>query len=97
MSISYAVFCLPPSQPMSTLFPYTTLFRSNSLALFIPVHQSSEVVERTGQQGLISRWLDEGTLTQRMPEPVCWHKELRVTKGFQWTQAQDNQIGRAHV
>src|SRR5438477_448045 len=28
MSISYAVFCLTPRQPISTLFPYTTLFRS---------------------------------------------------------------------
>src|SRR5438034_1238201 len=26
--ISYAVFCLKPSAPTSTLFPYTTLFRS---------------------------------------------------------------------
>src|SRR5438270_461173 len=28
--ISYAVFCLVPHQPRSTLFPYTTLFRSES-------------------------------------------------------------------
>src|SRR5690242_3144243 len=28
MSISYAVFCLPRPPPRSTLFPYTTLFRS---------------------------------------------------------------------
>src|SRR5690242_19263030 len=28
MSISYAVFCLLPPTPRSTLFPYTTLFRS---------------------------------------------------------------------
>src|SRR5699024_1405145 len=28
VSISYAVFCLLPSPPPSTLFPYTTLFRS---------------------------------------------------------------------
>src|SRR5690242_5058065 len=28
MSISYAVFCLIPRPPISTLFPYTTLFRS---------------------------------------------------------------------
>src|SRR5690242_10092397 len=28
MSISYAVFCLLPRPPRSTLFPYTTLFRS---------------------------------------------------------------------
>src|SRR5690348_12749505 len=27
-SISYAVFCLLPRPPRSTLFPYTTLFRS---------------------------------------------------------------------
>src|SRR5437762_3454963 len=27
--ISYAVFCLIPPQPRPTLFPYTTLFRSN--------------------------------------------------------------------
>src|SRR5690242_19548719 len=32
MSISYAVFCLkmPPRPPPSTLFPYTTLFRSRT-------------------------------------------------------------------
>src|SRR5689334_9851287 len=29
-SISYAVFCLFPTPPRSTLFPYTTLFRSPS-------------------------------------------------------------------
>src|SRR4051812_22713655 len=29
MSISYAVFCLIRRPPRSTLFPYTTLFRSN--------------------------------------------------------------------
>src|SRR5690242_9495195 len=29
MSISYAVFCLTPRPPRSTLFPYTTLFRSD--------------------------------------------------------------------
>src|SRR5690242_9826456 len=29
MSISYAVFCLTRRPPRSTLFPYTTLFRSN--------------------------------------------------------------------
>src|SRR5699024_10225678 len=28
VSISYAVFCLTPPPPTSTLFPYTTLFRS---------------------------------------------------------------------
>src|SRR5690242_16912147 len=30
MSISYAVFCLIPPPPRSTLFPYTTLFRSDA-------------------------------------------------------------------
>src|SRR5690554_1825214 len=30
--ISYAVFCLIRCPPPSTLFPYTTLFRSNTLA-----------------------------------------------------------------
>src|SRR5690554_2912318 len=30
--ISYAVFCLTPSTPRSTLFPYTTLFRSQPAA-----------------------------------------------------------------
>src|SRR5690242_14952002 len=30
MSISYAVFCLIPLPPRSTLFPYTTLFRSGT-------------------------------------------------------------------
>src|SRR5687768_163794 len=29
--ISYAVFCLPRPPPSSTLFPYTTLFRSSDL------------------------------------------------------------------
>src|SRR5690242_2585566 len=33
MSISYAVFCLILRPPRSTLFPYTTLFRSRKLAL----------------------------------------------------------------
>src|SRR5262245_42560794 len=28
LGISYAVFCLMPRPPISTLFPYTTLFRS---------------------------------------------------------------------
>src|SRR5436853_178442 len=28
LGISYAVFCLIPPPPSSTLFPYTTLFRS---------------------------------------------------------------------
>src|SRR5690242_19972090 len=32
MSISYAVFCLIPRPPRSTLFPYTTLFRSRAAA-----------------------------------------------------------------
>src|SRR5947209_2626918 len=32
-NISYAVFCLTPLTPISTLFPYTTLFRS----LFVEV------------------------------------------------------------
>src|SRR5690242_6657478 len=30
MSISYAVFCLIRRTPISTLFPYTTLFRSRN-------------------------------------------------------------------
>src|SRR5262245_58013105 len=30
---SYAVFCLLPRPPTSTLFPYTTLFRSQSLRM----------------------------------------------------------------
>src|SRR5438034_893080 len=30
--ISYAVFCLRPLPPRSTLFPYTTLFRSEAAA-----------------------------------------------------------------
>src|SRR5438034_1240357 len=30
--ISYAVFCLIPRPPSSTLFPYTTLFRSHGSA-----------------------------------------------------------------
>src|SRR5947207_2167792 len=31
--ISYAVFCLTPRPPRSTLFPYTTLFRSSGVNL----------------------------------------------------------------
>src|SRR5690242_15972576 len=33
MSISYAVFCLIRRPPSSTLFPYTTLFRSEAALL----------------------------------------------------------------
>src|SRR5688572_1372266 len=35
--ISYAVFCLSAS-PLSTLFPYTTLFRSSVPRFFVPEH-----------------------------------------------------------
>src|SRR5690242_17284623 len=37
MSISYAVFCLIRPPPRSTLFPYTTLFRSD---LFVGFEQN---------------------------------------------------------
>src|SRR5690242_34342 len=43
MSISYAVFCLTPHSPRSTLFPYTTLFRS-SFALVDPLDGTREFV-----------------------------------------------------
>src|SRR5437899_2748676 len=33
LGISYAVFCLRLPPPHSTLFPYTTLFRSSSIRL----------------------------------------------------------------
>src|SRR5690242_16158028 len=35
MSISYAVFCLIRRPPRSTLFPYTTLFRSRELTAYV--------------------------------------------------------------
>src|SRR5207248_1652259 len=41
-TISYAVFCLPTPPPRSTLFPYTTLFRSSACAMARSISSASD-------------------------------------------------------
>src|SRR5207248_2387546 len=62
-TISYAVFCLIPPHPISPLFPYTTLFRSQNIVTrvdafargfhFVAVeHQRRSVSDHTNHQPL---------------------------------------------
>src|SRR5690242_5799321 len=60
MSISYAVFCLTLRPPRSTLFPYTTLFRSG-----IWPHRS-DVAARPRRRAQVRG----GGFTRRLP-PLC--------------------------
>src|ERR1039458_5395725 len=47
LGISYAVFCLKRIRrpPRSTLFPYTTLFRSTTLDVYRPLHNAQSWVQ----------------------------------------------------
>src|SRR5689334_21367643 len=65
-SISYAVFCLIRRPPSSTLFPYTTLFRSR----FVVVEREKRaacivaIVEKAGRFELEPRGFGEATDTR---------------------------------
>src|SRR5690242_20001709 len=69
MSISYAVFCLIRRPPTSTLFPYTTLFRSLSIygvtkapIKFIGVGEKLDALEPFHPDRLAGRILQQGDI-----------------------------------
>src|SRR5690242_16154314 len=69
MSISYAVFCLIRRPPTSTLFPYTTLFRSLSIygvtkapIKFIGVGERLDALEAFHPDRMAGRILQQGDI-----------------------------------
>src|SRR5947208_2925423 len=66
--ISYAVFCLIRHPPRSTLFPYTTLFRS--LPLPIPEHAPRQVDSLGPQRIVVGRGVDERRLVARVVDAL---------------------------
>src|SRR5690242_5399795 len=80
MSISYAVFCLIRRPPRSTLFPYTTLFRSELDAERLAVgalDDGDDLAQRREFEA--EHVIDEDlSVVVRLGEAVCPRIELRV-------------------
>src|SRR5690242_17945077 len=97
MSISYAVFCLLRPPPRSTLFPYTTLFRSQVAG---PLAADPGQRWVGGQAPLLSVPNDEQRhrlrgLTRRSGRQG---EEQRDERGHEpWGHGHRRKIGRAHV
>src|SRR5205807_1262067 len=95
--ISYAVFCLLLLYPSSTLFPYTTLFRSS---LYVPTVRNSS----TPMFATLATWsgLSQKRDIRRMTElGRRWAgfspSNYPIPPGTVLHQASTGQIGRAHV
>src|SRR5438105_3231208 len=95
--ISYAVFCLGGSHPLSPLFPYTTLFRSDELASHLGAANAAEAMQAYGADSR-NYFLSRDDIVRAASEQVerAW---VRLPEFFRRLPSASCvvQIGRAHV
>src|SRR5437868_2058296 len=81
VSISYAVFCLIPRPPLSTAFPYTTLFRSQLSrgggAQALWRGDSKEVYYVSPEGKIMSVELKPGAILQTSAPKILFESRLR--------------------
>src|SRR5438874_11015708 len=92
--LASALFLILPPPPRSTLFPYTTLFRSNAGSRDLTLSLSPSMLSSAARSG--GRWSSRNQARQkwwsRRESPSLLDKAI-----CPFQDRQSRQIGRAHV